>query len=93
MARKINPHTNEPYAKYNIRSFGLQGRIARRTGISAPIVSNIFNGNRRVTIEQAPKFEEAFIHFGIDLTRWDLMYGVKTGERLADYMDRKMGKE
>lgn len=93
MARKINPHTNEPYAKYNIRSFGLQARIARRTGLSAPIVSFIFNGVRRATIEQAAKLEEAFNHFGIRINRLDLMYDVRNGESLIDYMDRRGGKE
>ena len=91
MARRINPHTNQPYARYNIRSFGLQSRIAKRTGLAAPIVSYIFNGHRRATAEQAAKLEEAFIHFGLDITRLDLLYDVKTGERLADYMDRKTG--
>ena len=47
----------------------------------------------RATIEQAPKLEEAFIHFGIRITRMDLLYDVKTGESLIDYMDRRGGKE
>ena len=93
MARRINPHTNRPYARYNIRSFGLQARISRRTGLSAPIISYIFNGHRRATPEQAAKLEEAFIYFGIRIVRTDLLYDVKTGESLAKYMDRRAGKE
>ena len=93
MERKRAPLPEELYAPLTIRTFGIQGRIARRTGISTPIISNIFNGNRRCTIEQAPKFEEAFIHFGIDINRWDMLYGVRPGEHIADYFDRKKRKE
>ena len=79
--------------KITIRSFGLQSRIARRTGISAPIVCMVFSGKRRATIDQAKKLEEAFLHYGIDLTRMDLLYEVKDGESLLHYYDRKFGRD
>lgn len=79
--------------RYTIRSYGLQSKLSRRTGISAPIVCLIFSGKRRATIEQAKKLEEAFLHYGIDLTRMDFLYEVRNGESLPDYYDRKFGKD
>ena len=75
--------------KLNIRSFGLQSKLSRRTGISAPIISMIFSGKRRATVDQAKKLEEAFLHYGIVIVRLDLLYDVKTGESLPDFYDRK----
>ena len=79
--------------KFTIRSFGLQSKLSRRTGISAPIVCLIFSGKRRATPEQAKKLEEAFLHYGIDLTRMDFLYEVRNGESLPNYYDRKFGKD
>lgn len=79
--------------KFTIRSFGLQSTISRRTGISAPIVSLIFSGKRRATIDQAKKLEEAFLHYGIVIVRMDLLYEVKDGESLIDFYERKQRGE
>lgn len=79
--------------KFTITSFGLQSKLSRRTGISAPIVCMVFSGKRRATIDQAKKLEEAFLHYGIDLTRMDLLYEVRDGESLLHYYDRKFNKD
>jgi DNA-binding transcriptional regulator YdaS (Cro superfamily) len=89
MATKYNPITNEPIKKLTLRTWGLQGKIAKRTGLSAPIVNLVFTGKRRATPDVAAKMEEAFIHYGIDITRNDLIWGVKPGQSLIEYMDER----
>lgn len=89
MATRFNPKTNEPIKKLTLRSYGLQSMIARRTGLSAPIICNVWNGKRRATPDVAAKMEEAFIHYGIDITRNDLIWGVKPGQSLIEYMDER----
>lgn len=79
--------------KYTIRSFGLQSKLSRRTGISAPIMCLIFSGKRRATIDQAAKLEEAFLRYNIDITRFNLLYDVKNGESLPEFYDRKFHKD
>ena len=79
--------------KFNIHSYGLQSKLSRRTGICAPIVNYIWTGKRRATVDQAKKLEEAFLFYGIDITRFDLLYEVKTGESLLDFYRRKFNKD
>lgn len=58
---------------------GLPSRIVRETGLCQPLVSNILNGARRPTLEQAVLLEAAFLRIGLPLTRWQLLYGYKPG--------------
>ena len=58
---------------------GLPSRIVRETGLCQPLVSNILNGNRRPTLEQAAVLEAAFIRIGLPITRWQLLYEYKPG--------------
>lgn len=59
---------------------GLPTRLARETGLPQPTVSNIFNGVRRATPEQAALLEAAFIRIGgPPITRWQMLYGYQEG--------------
>jgi len=89
MASKLNLKPK----KFTIRTYGIQSRIVRRTGICAPVICNIWKGNRKPTPEQAKKLEEALLHYGIDITCFNLLYDVRHGESLPDYYDRKFGKD
>lgn len=76
-----------------LKVWGLQKKLSRRSGIINSTICYIFQGKRRATIPQAEKLEAEFIRLGIPLTRWDLMYGVRVNkdnpESLADYLERR----
>ena len=76
-----------------LKVWGLQKKLSRRSGIINSTICYIFRGVRRATISQAEKLEAEFIRLGIPLTRWDLMYGVRVNkgnpESLADYLERR----
>lgn len=76
-----------------LKVWGLQKKLSRRSGIINSTICYIFQGVRRATISQAEKLEAEFIRLGIPLTRWDLMYGVRVNkdnpESLADYLERR----
>ena len=76
-----------------LKVWGLQKKLSRRSGIINSTICYIFQGVRRATIPQAEKLEAEFIRLGIPLNRWDLMYGVRVNkerpESLADYLERR----
>lgn len=59
---------------------GLPTRLARETGLVLPLISDILNGRRRPTLNQAKLLEEAFIRIGgPPITRWQMLYGYRKG--------------
>lgn len=72
-----------------MKTWGHQSRIARKTGISQPSINAIFRGKRRATPKQAEKLENEFLKEGIPLNRWDLLYEIKVGQTLEDYLSSK----
>jgi transcriptional regulator with XRE-family HTH domain len=84
---------NEARALLQLKAWGLQKELSRRSGIINSTISYIFSEIRRATIPQAEKLEAEFIRLGIPLDRWDLMYGVRVNkdnpESLADYLERR----
>ena len=84
---------NEARALLQLKAWGLQKELSRRSGIINSTISYIFSGIRRATIPQAEKLEAEFIRLGIPLDRWDLMYGVRVSkehpESLTEYWERR----
>ncbi len=74
-----------------LRTWGLQSRLAGKVGVSKPTICMIFKGARLPTADQAARLEEEFTKLGINLNRWDLLYGNKIGTSLADYLKAKLG--
>lgn len=72
-----------------MKNRGFQAIVANRTRISRASLSLIFSGKRRATLEQAQKLEKVFIENGIPLNRWDLLYGVKRGQTLDQYLGER----
>lgn len=75
--------------KTTIKSWGLQATIARKLKLSRTHVNAIFQGKQRATAKIAEKMEAEFLRLGIPLSRWDLLYEVKEGQSLADYLKAK----
>jgi len=76
-----------------INSFGLQANLARKLRVNKATISRIFNGKVRATAQQARALEQEFIRLGIPLTHWDLLFEVKDGQSLSDYLKHRNGKE
>jgi plasmid maintenance system antidote protein VapI len=70
---------------------GLQARLANATGVAQSTISNIFNGKRRATPEQAIALEPLLIAEGFSITRWDLM-ACPRGTRLLDLEHLKQAR-
>jgi len=79
--------------KKTIKSWGLQALLARKLGMSRTHINGIFQGQHRATAKLAERMEAEFICLGIPLSRWDLLYGVKEGQSLADYLKQKQAVE
>ena len=60
-----------------------------RTGTARSTITEIFSGKRRATLRQAEALEQEFVKRNIPLNRWDLLYGVKDGESLKQYLQTK----
>ena len=82
----------QPKSKWTLTSWGVQGVVAKRTGISAPIINMIWTGKRPASPANAAKLEAEFLRLGIDINRYDLVWGIKPGQSLPDYYKEKMGK-
>jgi transcriptional regulator with XRE-family HTH domain len=65
------------------RVWGLQTKLARKSGIARSTITSIFSGKRRATPEQAIALEPLLIAEGLSITRWDLMACPK-GTKLLD---------
>lgn len=74
----LNSTKNDPS-----RLWGLQTKLARKSGITRSTIASIFSGKRRATPEQAIVLEPLLIAEGVSVTRWDLM-SCPRGTRLAD---------
>jgi len=72
-----------------INSHGLQAKLARTLRVNKATISRIFSGKARATSEQARGLEAEFTRLGIAITHWDLLYEVKEGQSLADYLKAK----
>ena len=68
---------------------GLQAWLCRKTGIKQGHLSNLMNGKRRVTPENAERLEPLLLKKGINLTRMDLVFGYKKGQSWQQMLDRK----
>lgn len=75
-----------------IKTHGLQALLARRLKVAKPTINGIFTGHHRATAKMALKLETEFMKLGINITRWDLLYEVKDGQSLADYLEQKEHK-
>ena len=75
-----------------MKNRGFQTEVSRKTQIAKASLSLILSGKRRATPEQAEKLEKVFIENGIPLNRWDLLYGIESGETLAQYLKKREGK-
>ena len=62
----------------------LQSKIVRQTGVCQSVISDIFNGKRRATPQQAALLEAEFLKRGINITRWDMLYRHQKGQKLLD---------
>lgn len=82
----------QPRKNWTLTTWGVQGFIAKQSGLAAPVVNMIWTGKRRATPEAAVKLEAEFIKLQINLTRWDLIYGIEPGQSLPDYYKEKMQK-
>lgn len=76
-----------------LTSHGLQSWCARKAGVTRTTINAIFNGKRKATPKHAEQLEAIFIQKRIPLDRWDLLYGVKTGQTLEDYLKNKIKKQ
>ncbi len=65
------------------RVWGIQTKLARKSGIARSTITSIFSGKRRATPEQAIALEPLLIAEGLSITRWDLMACPK-GTKLMD---------
>ena len=65
------------------RVWGIQTKLARKSGIARSTITSIFSGKRRATPEQAIALEPLLIAEGLSVTRWDLMACPK-GTKLMD---------
>ena len=63
--------------------WGIQTKLARKSGIARSTIVSIFTGKRRATPEQAIALEPLLIAEGISVTRWDLM-ACPRGTKLAE---------
>lgn len=72
-----------------INAFGLQANLARKIHVNKATISRIFSGKVRATPEQARSLERELTRLGIPITHWDLLYEVKEGQSLADYLKSK----
>ena len=68
---------------------GLQAWLCRKTGIKQGHLSNLMNGKRRVTPENAERLEPLLLKKGINLTRMDLVFGYKKGQSWQQLLERK----
>lgn len=68
---------------------GFQARMSEKTLIPKASISLIFSGKRRATPAQAEKLEKVFIEMGVPLNRWDLLYGLKKGHTLNQYLKER----
>ena len=66
---------------------GLQGRIARKTGIPHSTVSCIFRGVRRATPEQAVLMEPILESMGYHISAW-AMSSCPRGTKLLDLAEK-----
>lgn len=72
-----------------INSHGLQAKLARKLHVNKATISRIFSGKVRATSQQARDLGAEFTRLGIPLTHWDLLYEIKDGQSLADYLKSK----
>ena len=63
--------------------WGIQSKVAKKSGIARSTIASIFSGKRRATPEQAITLEPLLIAEGISVTRWDLM-ACPRGTKLVD---------
>lgn len=68
---------------------GIQAKIARKIGVCRATVNAVFRGKYTAGRKLSEKLEGEFVRMGIPLTRWDLMYGVRPGQTLSDYLKSK----
>ena len=68
---------------------GLQAWLCRKTGIKQGHLSNLMNGKRRVTPENAERLEPLLLKKGINLTRMDLVFGYKKGQSWQQLLKNK----
>lgn len=68
---------------------GLQAWLCRKTGMKQGHLSNLMNGNRRVTPENAKRLEPLLLQRGINLTRIDLVFGYKKGQSWRQLLESK----
>lgn len=68
---------------------GLQAWIQRKTGICQSTICDIFSGKRRATPRQATLLEPLLLQRGINLTRFDLVFGFTKGRSLQQLLASK----
>lgn len=76
-----------------LRQRGFQNQCAVKTQIFRSTINLIFKGKRRATPHQAEKLEGFFLKKCIPINRWDLLYGMKEGQDIWDYFEKKQDKE
>lgn len=72
-----------------LRMRGFNSLVAKRAGIHRQSVWRILSGRDRCSVEFAIYLEVVFAEWNLNITRHDLLWGMKQGESLADYFDRK----
>lgn len=80
--------------RQGLNTWGIQTELARAVGMSRSTLNYIFSGKKRATPEQAAALEAEFVRRGIDINRWDLIYGLPEdgSVTLEDILSRKGGK-
>lgn len=67
----------------NVPVWGLQTKLARKSGVARSTIASIFSGKRRATVDQAIALEPLLIAEGFSVTRWDMITCPK-GTKLMD---------
>lgn len=66
-----------------LQAWGIQTKIAAKTGITRSTIASIFSGKRRATAEQAAVLAPLLESFGVVVSCWDLV-SCPRGTKLMD---------
>lgn len=66
-----------------LQAWGIQTKIAAKSGITRSTIASIFSGKRRATVEQAAILAPLLETFGVVVSCWDLVSCPK-GTKLTD---------
>lgn len=66
-----------------LQAWGIQSKLAAKSGITRSTISSIFSGKRRATVEQAAILAPLLESFGVVVSSWDLV-SCPRGTKLTD---------